>query len=318
MASASINENLASLSDSNDTLAQPESQLARAWRRFRAHRMAMVGLATLILIVVYIIGGSFVYSEDYANDTNIRDKWAAPSAEHPMGTDSVGRDLLARTIYGGQISLAISVISVTITMTLGTFLGLVSGYFGGVVDSIIMRFAEALMAIPGLFLLLVLTKFLGTQFGNLSILGREISASVMIIVLVLGFTGWMGLTRVVRGLVLSLREQDYVLAARAVGATDWRIIFSHILPNVVAPVIVATTLGIAGVILAESAVSFLGLGVQPPTASWGNIIQRAPERIESAWWVWFFPGLLILLTVLGVNFVGDGLRDALDPRSRKS
>jgi len=318
MPNASTKGNPARLTAEDISALQPQSQRARAWQRFRAHRMAMVGLMILILIIVYIVGGSFIYSEEYANDTNIRNKWAAPSIEHPMGTDSVGRDLLARTIYGGQISLAISVVSVVITMSLGTFLGLVSGFYGGFLDSIIMRISEALMAIPGLFLLLVLTKFIGTDFENIVILGRKISGSVIIIIFVLGFTGWMGLTRIVRGLVLSLREQEFVLAAKAIGANNPRIIFTHILPNVFAPVIVATTLGIAGVILAESAVSFLGLGVQPPTASWGNIIQRAPERIETAWWVWFFPGSLILLTVLGVNFVGDGLRDALDPRSKKN
>lgn len=318
MTNASTKGNPARLSVDDIPALQPHSQRARAWQRFRAHRMAMVGLMILILIIVYIVGGSFIYSEEYANDTNIRNKWAAPSIEHPMGTDSVGRDLLARTIYGGQISLAISVVSVVITMTLGTFLGLISGFYGGFLDSIIMRISEALMAIPGLFLLLVLTKFIGTDFENIVILGRKISGSVIIIIFVLGFTGWMGLTRIVRGLVLSLREREFVVAAKAIGANNPRIIFTHILPNVLAPVIVATTLGIAGVILAESAVSFLGLGVQPPTASWGNIIQRAPERIETAWWVWFFPGSLILFTVLGVNFVGDGLRDALDPRSNKN
>ncbi len=318
MASTSAESSLIQLSSDEETNTDRESLRNKAWNRFRAHRMAMFGLFILVLLVVYIIGGSLIFSEDYANDTNIRNKWAAPSLQHLMGTDSVGRDLLARTIYGGQISLAISVVSVVITMTLGTFLGLVSGYYGGFTDSIIMRISEALMAIPGLFLLLVLTKFIGTSFENITVLGREISGSVLIIIFVLGFTGWMGLTRIVRGLVLSLREQEFVLAARAIGAQDRRIIFKHIFPNVIPPVIVAATLGIAGVILAESAVSFLGLGVQPPTASWGNIIQRAPERIETAWWIWFFPGSLILLTVMGVNFVGDGLRDALDPRSRKN
>lgn len=233
-----------------------------------------------------------------------------------MGTDSVGRDIMARTIYGGQISLAISVISVTITITLGTFLGLMAGYFGGIVDSIVMRVAEALLAIPNLFLLLVLSKFIGSSMNDVQFFGREISGSVFIIILVLGFTSWMGVTRIVRAMVLSLKEQEFVIAARAVGARDHRIVFTHILPNTTAPVIVAATLGIAGVILAESAVSFLGLGVQPPTASWGNMIQRAAERIDTAWWLWFFPGSFILMTVLGVNFLGDGLRDALDPRSK--
>lgn len=287
------------------------------WRRFRAHRMAVIGLITLIAIILYITLGSLIFTEDYANDTNVRNKWAPPSLEHPMGTDSVGRDILARTIYGGQISLAISILSVTVTVGVGTFLGLVAGYYGGQIDNIITRVAEALFAIPTLFLLLVIAKVVGVRIPDTVILGRTISGSVFIIVLVLGFTSWMGLTRIVRALVLSLKQQEFIVAAQALGAGSLRIIFTHILPNVLAPVIVSATLGIAGVILAESNVSFLGLGVQPPTASWGNMIQRAAERIDTAWWLWFFPGGLILLTILSINYVGDGLRDALDPRSDK-
>lgn len=293
----------------------PRSLLSYTWRRFRAHRMAMFGLVTLILIFLYITVGSVFYSEDYANDTNIRDKWAAPSAEHPMGTDSVGRDILARTIYGGQISLAVSILAVTVTTTLGTTLGLISGYYGGILDNLIMRIAEALLSIPTLFLLLVLAQVLGSKIPQMTILGRTISGSVAVIIIVLGFTSWMGLTRIVRSTVLSLKEQEFVVAARAIGVKNRRIIFAHILPNTLAPIIVSATLGIAGVILTESYVSFLGLGVQPPTASWGNMLQRAAEKMDVAWWLWFFPGGLILLTVLSVNFVGDGLRDALDPRS---
>lgn len=287
------------------------------WRRFRRHRMAVVGLLVLIGIVLYITVGSVAYSEAYANDTNIRSKWEAPSAEHPMGTDSVGRDIMARTIYGGQISLAISVLSVTVTVTLGTLLGLLAGYYGGIVDSAITRVAEALFVIPTLFLLLVLSKFIGGRMPEVMILGRAISGSVFVIILVLGFTGWMGLTRIIRAIVLSLKQQEFVIAARALGANDRRIIFKHILPNVLAPVIVSATLGIAGSILIESYVSFLGLGVQPPTASWGNMINRAAEKIDTAWWLWLFPGGLILLTILSINFIGDGLRDALDPRSKE-
>lgn len=287
------------------------------WRRFRRHRMAVVGLFVLISIILYITLGSFVFSEEYANKTNIRSKWEAPTMEHPMGTDSVGRDIMARTIYGGQISLAISLLAVTVTVTLGTLFGLLSGYYGGVADSIITRLAEALFVIPTLFLLLVLAKFIGGKMPDVIILGRAISGSVFVIILVIGFTSWMGLTRIIRALVLSLKQQEFIVAARALGAKDSRIIFRHILPNVLAPVIVSATLGIAGAILVESYVSFLGLGVQPPTASWGNMIQRAAEKIDTAWWLWAFPGGLILLTILSINFIGDGLRDALDPRSKE-
>ena len=297
---------------------RPSSSGAGAiWRRFRRHRMAVFGLIVLTAIVLYITLGSLLFSEDFANKTNIRDKWAAPTSEHLMGTDSVGRDIMARTIYGGQISLAISLLSVTVTVTLGTLFGLLAGYYGGLIDSLITRVAEALFVIPTLFLLLVLSKFIGGRMPAVDILGREISGSVFVIIFVIGFTSWMGLTRIIRALVLSLKQQEFILAARALGSSNRRIIFRHILPNVLAPVIVSATLGMAGAILTESYVSFLGLGVQPPTASWGNMIQRAAEKIDTAWWLWAFPGGLILLTILSINFIGDGLRDALDPRSRE-
>ena len=296
---------------------EERSALAVFWRRFSAHRMATVGLFMMSAIVLYILIGSFVFTEEYANDLNLRHKWEAPSAEHPMGTDEVGRDVMARTIYGGQISLAISVLSVMVTTITGTVLGLIAGYYGGWLDSIIMRVAEALLSIPLLFLLLVLSKFIGTQMPQVNILGREISGSVIVIILVLGLTTWMGLSRIVRSLVLSLKEREFIIAARAVGMSNRRIVFRHIMPNAMTPVIVATTLGISQVILIEANVSFLGLGVQPPTASWGNMIQRAMERIDTAQWLWFFPGALILLSVLSANFIGDGLRDALDPYSTK-
>lgn len=296
---------------------KPHTLRGLMWRRFRTHRMALIGVLLLGLVITYLVIGSFAFSEAYANDVNIRTKWQAPSAEHPMGTDGVGRDVMARTIYGGQISLAISVVSVLVTTMVGTLLGLLSGYFGGLLDSIIMRVTEALMSIPLLFLLLVISKFLGANIAEVTILGRTVSGSVLVIVLVLGFTTWMGLARLVRANVLSLKEREFVMAAVALGASDWRIIVRHILPNTLAPIIVTTTLGISGVILAEASASFLGMGVQAPSASWGNMVQAAMERMDRAWWLWLFPCVLIVLTVLSVNFIGDGLRDALDPYSKK-
>lgn len=224
---------------------------------------------------------------------------------------------MACTIYGGQISLIISVFSVAVTTVVGTIMGLVSGYYGGWIDNLIMRFTEALLSIPLLFLLLVLSKFIGSTLPEVTILGRSFSGSVLVIIIVLGFTSWMGLARIVRANMLSLKHQDFVVAARAIGANDRRIIFRHILSNTLAPIIVSATLGISSVILVESYVSFLGLGVQPPNASWGNMMDRALENMDTAWWLWFFPGVLILLTVLSINFIGDGLRDALDPYSSK-
>jgi peptide/nickel transport system permease protein len=283
------------------------------WRRFAAHRMAIVGALILLSVVLYIVIGSATVPPERANALNLRDKWLAPSAIYPMGTDAVGRDVLARTVYGGQISLAIAVLAVTITTLVGTTLGQISGYHGGWLDSIIMRYTEAQLSIPLLFLLLVLSKFIGNKLPEVQFFGNTVSGSVFVIILVLGFTSWMGLARIVRANMLSLKNQEFVIAARAVGLNDVGIIFRHILPNTLAPIIVSATLGISNVILLESYVSFLGVGVQPPTASWGNMMDRALERMDTAWWLWFFPGLLILLTVLSVNFIGNGLRDALDP-----
>jgi peptide/nickel transport system permease protein len=302
--------------------ARPEQEpprrfLRMALRRFRAHQMAVLGAVLLAFVIGYVTVGSLVYSQDYANDLSLRHKWEAPSAEHLMGTDNVGRDVMARTIYGGQISLAISFLSVTVTTILGTTLGLFAGYYGGLLDSLIMRFAEALLAIPLLFLLLVLSKFIGGKIPQIDLFGYQVSGSVVVIIFVLGFTSWMGLARIVRANVLSLKNQEFVLAARTLGARDFRIIFRHILPNTLAPIIVTASLGLSSVILAEAYASFLGMGVQPPTASWGNMVQAAMAKMDTAWWLWTFPGLLILLTVLSVNFIGDGLRDALDPYSNK-
>ena len=312
-ASPALSKNIVSF----DEVAAPETILQATLRRFRDHRLAVVGVVMLAVVITYVIGGAVFYTEKYANDTDFGNKWQAPSAEHPMGTDAAGRDVLARTIFGGQITIAISVLAVSVTSFLGTTLGLISGFYGGKIDSIIMRVAEAMLSIPLLFLLLVLSKFMGGKAPQFDILGREISGSVLVVIVVLGFTSWMGLARIVRSQVLSLREQDFVTAARAIGAGNRVIIFRHIMPNTLAPVIVATTLGISNVILLEAYVGFLGMGVQPPTASWGNMIQRAVEKIDEAWWLWFFPGMFILITVMSINFIGDGLRDALDPHSKK-
>ena len=295
------------------------SPLRMAARRFRRHRGAMVGLMILMGMILYVIGGSFIYSEADANfnDTSIR--LSPPSIEHPFGTDRVGRDILARTIYGGQISLLIGLLAVTVQVSLGTSFGALAGYYGGWVDSILMRFTEAMLSIPSLLLLLVMAKFFGGRVADVTLFGRTLSGSVIVIILIIGLTSWMVLARIVRSTVLSIKEEEFITAARAIGAPDRRIILTHILPNSIASIIVAATLGIAGAILSEAYISFLGMGVQQPTASWGNMLTEAQEFqiIANAPWYWFFPGLLILLTVMSINYVGDGLRDALDPRSDK-
>lgn len=294
-----------------------ESLTRRGLRRFRRHRMAVLGGVLLLFIMVYTIGGAFIYTEAQANYNDTSRRLLAPSAEFPLGTDNIGRDVLARTIYGGQISLVIGLVSVTVACLLGTLGGLLSGYYGGIIDAIIMRMAEALLSIPTLMLLLVMSKFFGTKIPNMMLFGRTFSGSVIVIIVIIGLTSWMGLARIVRSTVLSLKEAEFVTAARALGAPNSRIIFQHILPNTLTPIIVSATLGIAGAILQEAYISFLGLGVQAPTATWGNMLTGAREHIDSAPWLWMAPGALIVLTVLSINFVGDGLRDALDPRSDK-
>jgi len=298
------------------TLERPVLSPAQlAWRRFWRHKMAVLGLFLLVSLLVYVVGGSFIFSEEYANynDTGIR--LQGPSRTHPFGTDVVGRDILARTIYGGQISLIIGILAVTVSLVVGTLVGAFSGYYGGLPDSLLMRFTEAMMNIPQLFLLIVAAKYLADKVRNFELLGREFSGSVIVIVIIIGFTSWMYLARIVRSCFLSLREQEFVTAANCIGTSNMRIIFRHILPNSIAPIVVNATLGVASAILTEAYISFLGLGVRQPTATWGNMLEDANRYLETAPQLWIFPGLLILLTVLSINFIGDGLRDALDPRT---
>jgi peptide/nickel transport system permease protein len=209
-------------------------------------------------------------------------------------------------------------LAVIISVSLGTFVGGVAGYFGGWVDSVLMRFTEAILSIPQLFLLIVLGKYLGKDIQTISILGRSFSGSVGIVIVVIGTTSWMVLARIVRANVLSLREMDYVSASKSLGANNMRVIFNHLIPNTFGAIIVSSTLGLAGAILNEAYVSFLGLGVQPPTSSWGNMLTSAQSFIQrGAWWMWVFPSLFIIFTILCINLLGDGLRDAFDPRSSR-
>jgi peptide/nickel transport system permease protein len=294
-----------------------ESPWRIALRRYSKHRMAVFGTFLMALVLLFVLVGPVFFTEDYANKTKILDKFKAPTAAHPFGTDQVGRDILARVIYGGQISLAIAVVAVVISIIVGTVIGLLAGYFGGWVDGMLMRLVEALLAIPPLFLLLMLSNSLSRSTATVVILGRELSVTVVVIVMIIGLTSWMALSRIVRALVLSLKEQEFVVAAQSIGARDGLIIRSHILPNVIAPVIVSATLGVGGAIITEAYLSFLGFGVLPPTATWGNILTRAQDQLDKVWWMWMAPGFFIVVTVLAINFIGDGLRDALDPRSTK-
>lgn len=285
------------------------------WMRFKRHKMALVGSVLLILLILYATVGAVFTSEAYSNITDTDIRLNPPSREHPFGTDTVGRDILSRTIFGGQISLLIGLTAMLVEVFLGVLIGAIAGYYGGIIDSILMRFTEAMFNIPQLPVLLILGKLLADKLPTASILGREFSGSVIVIIAVIGLTSWMGLARIVRANFLSFKEREFIVAARCIGTKNRAIIFNHILPNTMAPIIVSGTLSIANAILSEAYVSFLGVGVKPPTATWGNMLNGAYQYIESAPWLWIFPGILIVLTVLSINFIGDGLRDALDPHS---
>ncbi|MBN1581244.1 MAG: ABC transporter permease [Anaerolineae bacterium] len=295
----------------------PQSPLQMTWQRFRRHKMAIVGAALLLLIILYVTVGALIFSEKYANRNDLKTRLQPPSTEHPFGTDGTGRDILARTIYGGQISIIIGLLAVVVSVSVGVFVGAIAGFYGGIIDSVLMRLTEAMLNIPQLFLLIVLGKMLSGKIPTFQLLGRSFSGSVIVIIVVIGFTGWMGLSRIVRANYLALKEREFITAARCIGTPNFYIIFRHILPNTIAPIVVSATLGVAGSILAEAYISFLGLGVQAPTATWGNMLDQAYHHLESEPWMWFFPGMLILLTTLAINFLGDGLRDALDPRSMR-
>jgi peptide/nickel transport system permease protein len=303
--------------ESLETL-KPLTPSQLVWRRFRKHKMALVGAVGVILMVTFILVGSFVVPESAANQGELTQRMQAPAADHVFGTDSNGRNVFNRIIYGGQISLVIGVLAVALEVTIGTLLGGFAAYYGGWVDAVIMRFTEAMLSIPSLFLLIVLSKFLGHNIPTLIIFGRSFSGSVGIVILVIGLTSWMYLARIVRSNMLSLREMEYITAAKSLGASNTRIFFRHLVPNTLGIIIVSATLGLAGAILTEAYVSFLGLGVQPPTATWGNMIGDAQSFMsQGAWWLWVFPSLFIVAIILSVNLMGDGLRDAFDPHSSR-
>lgn len=238
------------------------------------------------------------------NDINVKAILLGPSWQHWMGTDGLGRDVLSRMLYGGRISLLVGLVAVGIATAIGIVLGAIAGYYRGWVDTVIMRLVDVMLSIPSFFLILAVIAFL--------------TPSIINVMIVIGLTSWMGVTRLVRAEFLSLSGREFVMASRTLGAKDARLIFTHLLPNSLTPIIVSSVLGVAGAVLMESGLSFLGLGVQAPQASWGNILTDGKDYIQFAWWLSLFPGLAILVTVLGYNLMGEGLRDALDPRSSSS
>ena len=288
------------------------------WRKFLKHRMAVFGMIGFGFLLLFIVAGSFYVTEERANAVDLQARLGAPTSQYWMGTDDVGRDIFARIIHGGQISLFVGITAVILSVTLGTLIGGLSGFFGGWLDTILMRFTEAMLSIPQLFLLIVLGKFIGKDIDTITVLGKTISGSVLIVIFVIGLTSWMGLARIVRANVLSLKEMDYVSVSKSLGSSELRTFFHHLIPNTMGVIIVASTLGLAGSILSEAYVSFLGLGIQPPTASWGNMLTAAQTYVQKgSWWMWVYPSAFIVLTILCVNLIGDGLRDAFDPRSNR-
>ncbi|MNM16597.1 Glutathione transport system permease protein GsiD [compost metagenome] len=283
------------------TAARQESYLRMVAKRFTKHKLAVAGLVVMILLALIAIFAPWLSP---GNPYDLTASFEAPpSAEHLLGTDQVGRDVLSRLIYAARVSLLVGVGSVAISVIIGTVLGLISGYFGGWIDNVIMRFTDIFMSFPQLMLILVVVSVVGPSLTN--------------VIVVLGILGWTTVARLVRGSVLSIKQMDYVKASVGLGFSTPRILISHILPNTVAPILVNATFGIAGAIMIEAALSFLGLGVQPPTASWGNMLTGAQSLtvLTSEPWLWLPPGIMIVLSVLSVNFIGDGLRDAMDPKS---
>jgi peptide/nickel transport system permease protein len=283
-----------------------DSKVDKPWRivveRFLRHRLAVVSLVVLLIVIVVSVGAPLLAPYD-PNRIVLDDKNTPPNAAHVMGTDYQGRDLLSRILYAGRISLGIAISVVVFSGLLGTVVGVISGFFGGWIDALLMRIVDFMLTLPTLPILLVLITIF--------------SPSIPLLVTVLIVFGWTSTARLVRGQVLSLREQQFVEASRALGASRARLMFRHLVPNSLAPIIVSLTLDLSNVVIAEAALSFLGFGVQPPDASWGNMLQQVDRTVlEKFPWQAFYPGLMIFLTSLSVNFLGDGLRDALDPRQR--
>jgi peptide/nickel transport system permease protein len=269
------------------------------WRRFFRDRMAIAGLAVVLAFFALSVLSPVIAQYDPGR-IDVDNILSPPTAKHLLGTDDLGRDVFSRMVYGAGISLKVGFVAVGIAVFIGIILGAVSGYYGGWIDVIVMRLVDIMLCFPSFFLILSVIAFLEPSIFN--------------IMAVIGLTSWMGITRLVRAEFLSLKERDFVLAERAIGAGAPRIIFMHILPNALAPVLVSATLGIASAVLTESALSFLGIGVQPPTPSCGNMLTQGKEVLGVAWWMSVFPGIAILLTVLGYNLLGEGIRDAIDPR----
>jgi peptide/nickel transport system permease protein len=269
------------------------------WKRFRRNPLSLTGFIVVLVLVSIALLAPFIAPYD-PTAINVHDVLSPPCKAHLFGTDELGRDLFSRIIWGSRVSLKVGFVAVGIAILTGTLVGALAGFYGGATDAVLMRFVDIMLAFPTFFLILAVIAIL--------------EPNIFTIMVVIGITGWMDVARLVRAEFLTIKQRDFISAARATGMSDAQLILRHILPNALSPVFVAATFGIAGAILIESGLSFLGLGVQPPEPSWGNILTAGKDNIEVAWWLSLFPGIAILITVLSYNLVGEGLRDAIDPR----
>ncbi|HRW49630.1 MAG: ABC transporter permease [Caldilinea sp.] len=279
----------------------PRTQTQIIWHKFRRHKAAVLSGIVLIVMIIVCFGAPWIAPYEF-DAIDLRNTRQPPSLDHLMGTDDLGRDAFTRLLYGGRISLTVGIFAALVATTIGAVLGAVAGFYGGGTDNVLMRFTEVIIAIPSLPLLIILSSY--TQ------------ASVVVIILIIGLLSWMATARIVRGSVHSVKRQDFVMAARMMGCRNATIIGRHIIPNVMGPIIVGATLGVGAAIIIESSLSFLGLGISPPTPTWGNMLQDSQSTMATKPWLTIFPGLAILITVLCINFLGEGLHDALDPTMR--
>jgi len=301
-----MTDSLTFLEPIHSASTRPESLSALIWRRFTRHRFALASAVVLMVMVLTVIAAPL--SGYSPTEQNAKNEFAKPSAEHWFGTDELGRDIFTRILYGGRISLAVGIFSTLFSLALGVVVGALSGYYGGWLDNVLMRITDTFLIMPVVFVLILFSALL-----------RELPAlagfrnSVWIVIVAIGAFAWMWPARLARGLILVLREKEFVTASRALGANDARLIFLRILPNSLGPLLVSATLQMAYAIITESGLSYLGFGIQPPTPSWGNILESAQVHVYRAPWLAVFPGVMIFVTVMAINFIGDGLRDAFDP-----
>ncbi len=301
-----IQTQLEILNEGEDAASLPETSLSMTWRRFRRHPGAVAGAIILVIIIILV---SFAHLSPYDPEASeILNRYQAPSSEHIFGTDGLGRDVFTRVLYGGRVSMAVGLIAVLITMFIGIPVGAIAGYYGGWIDNILMRIIDTFLTLPSLLILILL----GTLLREWDLPYLK-SNSVVTIAIVIGILGWMTVARLVRAVFLTFREMEYVEASRVLGASNFRIMMSEILPNGFGPIIVEATLEVGNAIMIESWLSFLGFGISPPTPSWGNLLSSAQEHLTEYFWLAFFPGIMIFLVIVSINYIGDGLRDAVDP-----